>query len=132
MFTIEQRERVKQAVQEHPFAIKTVAGIVSALGVIVGATLAIDSRYAKAADLKDVTKNQVEQTRVLKDMQTQNTLLYLDMLERDKRTLEREMIIIQRKQNKTEEDKESLDYTKERLKEIDGKRDRLQRSLGVQ
>lgn len=131
MFTVEQREKAKQVVQDHPFAIKSIAGLITAMGVIVGATLTVDSRYAKAADLGAVQKEQREQTSVLKNMQTQNTLLYLDIIERDRRALEREAIILQRKQNKSPEDLETLEYIKERLKELNDRRDKLQRSIGI-
>lgn len=69
---------------------KVPAAIVSSAAIVVSSSLAVDSRYAHAEDIKDVIKNQESQINLLKRSQTQQQVFQLEYYDNHIRLLERE------------------------------------------
>ena len=100
-----------------------IAATVTVLGTIVGGVFAVESRYAKAADIDDVKSQQVQ---IYSNMKIQQELA-VDSLRRQ--TLEDRLFELRLKERPTQVERALMERYQDQLRELDTRANTNKRNL---
>jgi hypothetical protein len=100
-----------------------IAATVTVLGTIVGGVFAVESRYAKAADIDDVKQQQVQ---IYSNMKIQQDLA-VDSLRRQ--TLEDRLFELRLKERPSQPERALIERYQDQLRELDTREDMNKRML---
>lgn len=113
--------------------IKDNLGMISAalgvLTIIVTSVIAVESRYANAADVKEMVKNQGEQIRNLNQNNTRALVFQLEYYDTAINRAERELERSQTQKNRTDQSRLIDEKTSKEIQELKFKRDIVKRQI---